>query len=59
MGLEDEVTYIKGIGEKSKQALLKHFKSVKRIREATVEEVAAIIGKAKAEIVLRNLKEKL
>ena len=35
---------IKGIGEKTKTALLKEFKSVKRIKEATIEEVSAIIG---------------
>ena len=52
-----ELDIIKGIGEKSKTALLKHFKSVKRIREATFEEVGAIIGKAKAEILLNSLKE--
>ena len=34
---------IKGIGEKTKTALLKEFKSVKRIKEATIEEVSAII----------------
>lgn len=53
-----ELDTIKGIGEKSKEALLKHFKSVKRIREANIEEVAIIIGKAKAEILLKSLKEK-
>ena len=53
-----ELDSIKGIGEKSKQALLQHFKSVKRIREATVEEIAAVIGKAKAEIIVKSLTEK-
>ena len=53
-----ELDTIKGIGEKSKQALLRHFKSVKRIREATVEEIAAVIGKAKAEIIVKSLTEK-
>ena len=38
---------IKGIGEKTKTALLKEFKSVKRIKEATIEEVSAIIIKGK------------
>ena len=41
---------IKGIGEKTKTALLKEFKSVKRIKEATIEEVSAIIGESKAKI---------
>ena len=35
---------IKGIGEKRKTALLKEFKSVARIKQATVEELAAVIG---------------
>ena len=47
---------IKGIGEKSKQALLQHFKSIKRIRQATIEEVAAVIGESKAKLVLDALK---
>ena len=47
---------IKGIGEKSKQALLQHFKSIKRIRQATIEEVAAVIGESKAKLVLNALK---
>ena len=51
-----ELDNIKGIGEKSKQLLLKHFKSVKRIKEAGIEELAAVVGKAKAEIILNGLK---
>ena len=47
---------IKGIGEKSKQALLQHFKSIKRIRQATIEDVAAVIGESKAKLVLYALK---
>ncbi|MBP3407841.1 MAG: excinuclease ABC subunit UvrC [Bacteroidaceae bacterium] len=47
---------IKGIGEKSKQALLQHFKSIKRIRQATIEDVAALIGESKAKLVLEALK---
>ena len=45
-----ELDEIKGIGEKSKNALLKEFKSVKRIREATPQEWAAVVGEAKARI---------
>ena len=48
---------IKGIGEKTKSALLKHFKSVKRIREASEEELSAIIGPAKAKVLMEALKE--
>ena len=45
-----ELDEIKGIGEKTKNALLKEFKSVKRIREATPQEWTAIVGEAKARI---------
>lgn len=45
----------KGIGEKTKTALLKEFKSVKRIKEATIEEVSAIIGESKAKIIKEGL----
>lgn len=46
-----ELDEIKGIGEKTKTALLKRFKSVKRIREASAEELTAIVGEAKAKII--------
>jgi excinuclease ABC subunit C len=39
---------IPGIGPKSKEALLKKFKSVKQIKEADIEDIEAIIGKKKA-----------
>ena len=50
--IASELDSIKGIGEKTKQALLTHFKSVKRIKEATVEELTKIVGEAKAKILL-------
>ncbi|MEG2573583.1 MAG: excinuclease ABC subunit C, partial [Bacteroides sp.] len=46
---------VKGIGEKTKTALLKEFKSVKRIKEASLEELIPIIGTAKAKIIIENL----
>lgn len=46
---------INGIGEKTKDTLIKKFKSVKRIKEQTEEELAEIIGKAKAKIIFDNL----
>ena len=51
-----ELDSIKGIGEKSKQALLQHFKSIKRIKLADTEEIAFVIGKAKAKIVTEYIK---
>jgi excinuclease ABC subunit C len=44
-----ELENIEGIGQKTTELLLKHFKSVKKLREATREEIAAIVGKARAE----------
>ena len=48
---------IKGIGEKTKTALLRTFKSVKRVREASLEEISAVIGPAKAGLVHASLRE--
>lgn len=50
-----ELDNIKGIGEKSKTALLQHFKSIKRIKEANLDEIATVIGETKAKIVLDAL----
>ena len=47
---------IKGVGPATKQLLLKHFKSLKRIREASVEDLAAVIGEKKGEMVFNCLK---
>ncbi|TWV13221.1 excinuclease ABC subunit UvrC [Bacteroidaceae bacterium HV4-6-C5C] len=46
---------VKGIGEKTKTALLKQFKSVKRIKETPQEDLSAIIGEAKAKIIWEYL----
>ena len=46
-----ELTDIKGIGENTATALIKRFKSVKRIREASLEELTSEIGKSKAETI--------
>lgn len=47
----NELEQIKGIGKATSQQLLKHFKSVKKIKEASSEEIASLIGAAKAKIV--------
>ena len=49
--LHSELEDIKGLGPKGREALLKGLKSVKKIREAKLSELEAIIGKAKAQIV--------
>ena len=46
---------IKGIGEKTKVLLLRHFKSVKRIKEASFEELKSVIGEAKAKALQEGL----
>ena len=46
---------IAGVGEKTRTALLRAFKSVKRIREASQEELAAVVGAAKAKLIKENL----
>ena len=50
-----ELDSIKGIGEQTSRALLKHFKSVKRVRNASFEEIAQVVGVAKARIVVEGL----
>ncbi|MCD7971262.1 MAG: excinuclease ABC subunit UvrC [Candidatus Azobacteroides sp.] len=47
---------IKGIGDKTKELLLKEFKSIKRIKEAPEEELIKLIGRHKTEIVKKELK---
>ena len=55
--IASELDQIKGIGPKAKDALLKEFKSVKRIREASSESVAAIVGQAKAALLRAYFEE--
>ncbi len=53
--LRSELDTIPGVGPKTKQALLKAFKSVKRIREASEEDLAKVVGEAKAKAIKRSL----
>ncbi len=46
--LHSELDNIKGIGSKSKEQLLQHFKTVKKIKEADIQELTEIIGSARA-----------
>lgn len=50
-----ELDGIKGVGEKAKEALLQHFKSVKRLREAGIDSIAEITGPARASVVYQAL----
>ena len=49
--IKTALSEIKGIGPETARILLSHFKSVKRISEAGKDEIAVIVGKAKAELV--------
>ena len=53
--LHSELDDIKGIGEKTKEQLFRHFKTIKKLKEASLEEVAIVIGQAKAKILKENL----
>ena len=46
---------IEGVGEKSKTALLRHFRTLANIRKAPFEEIADIVGKVKAQKVVEYL----
>lgn len=56
--IHSELDDIKGIGPKTKEELLKHFKSVKRIREAAEEELIQLIGAKKGKLLYEGLREK-
>jgi len=51
-----ELDAIKGIGEKTKTALMKKYKSLKRLRTATSDELTEMLGKRKAEILINGIK---
>lgn len=48
---QSELDTIPGIGKVTKQALLQHFKSLKRIKQADIQELIQVIGKSKANII--------
>jgi excinuclease ABC subunit C len=48
--LHSELDDIKGIGPKTKDALIKVFKSVKKIKESEIETLTETIGEAKAKV---------
>ena len=53
--IASELDEIKGIGPKTKEQLIKHFRSVKRIREASEEALTEVVGAKKAKILLEAL----
>jgi excinuclease ABC subunit C len=55
--IHSELTDIKGIGVATFNRLMKHFKTVKRLKEAPMNEIEKIVGTSKAQIILSALKK--
>jgi len=56
--IQSELDHIKGLGSITKEKLLRHFKSIKRIEMAQEEELAEIVGKSKANILTTYFQQK-
>lgn len=52
--VSSEFDNLKGIGETTKNKLLKHFKSTKRLKEADIQSIEEVIGKQKAQIIFEH-----
>ena len=55
--LHSELDDIKGIGEKTKEQLLRHFKTIKKLKDAPFEEIASVIGQARAKMLKEKFEE--
>ena len=51
-----ELSSIKGIGKESEKALLRKFKSVKKIRESSLEDLEKVVGENRAKLVLEHFR---
>lgn len=56
--VNSELLKIKGVGSKTQESLIRKFKSVKRIKEASLEDLTVMLGTAKANIVYNTLHKK-
>lgn len=54
--LHSELEKVDGIGAKSIEALFKHFRTMSKIKSASIEELAAVVGRSKAEKIFSALK---
>ena len=50
--INSEIGQIDGIGDKSQNALLKHFRSVNNIRKASLEELSEVVGHSRAQRII-------
>ena len=57
--IKTELHDIKGIGEATAELLLKHFRSVKKIKESSREELEKVIGKSKSKIVMEYFQQSM
>lgn len=55
--LHSELEKVNGIGAKSIEALFKHFRTMSKIKSASLEELAAVVGRSKAEKIFSALSE--
>ncbi len=55
--IKSELTDIAGVGEKKLEQLLAHFKSVKNIRNAAIEDIALVVGNQVAQNIIQYFKE--
>lgn len=54
--IHSELDDIRGIGPQARRALLSRFKSLKRIKEASPEQLAEVVGKAKTQAIINHFK---
>jgi excinuclease ABC subunit C len=53
--IDSTLAEIDGIGSKTAEKLLKHFKSVKKLKNASLEEIEQVVGKAKGRVVFDSI----
>lgn len=54
--LKTEIEELKGIGKSTTEKLLQHFKSIKKIKEASLEELEKVVGNSKARLIKGEIK---
>jgi excinuclease ABC subunit C len=55
--LKTTLKELPGLGKVSVEKLLRHFKSTRKINEASVEELEKVVGKSKAKLIVQNNKK--
>ena len=55
--VSSELDAIRGIGPSTVQALMRHFRSIRRLRDASLDDIAAVVGPAKARLVREHFKD--